>query len=122
MSDSLTEGQLVNTSQQMGLASIPKFINHYVGAGPTFIEDPNNNTQTDNSSKYVILTVESGSFRLQLGDTTGTISSGVPGSTQTDGEGSFPLEEFEVYVFTAPDGFTIAGNDGSAILTVGWLS
>lgn len=115
------EGQLINTSQQMGLASLPDYINHYVGASPQVISDPRENAG-NNAASYMIVNVEKGSFRIQVGDTTATIGSyEVPSSLVDDGTGSLPLEEFETYVFTSPDKFTIVGSASDAVLTVGWL-
>lgn len=111
------EGQLVNSAQNMGLASMPDYIDHYVGAGPHLIENPD-----PENMKYVIVDVESGSFRMQVGDTTGSIGAyAVPASDVTDGSGTFSLEEFEKYVFTAPNEFTVVGNGGGAVITVSWL-
>lgn len=123
MGDQL-EGQLVNNSQQMGIASIPEFINHYKGASATLIEDPRDaDLGTDQfASHYMMISVEAGSFRMQVGDTTATIGAfAVPSATITDGTGTFPLEEFEVYVFTSPNKFTIVGNSANAVMTVAWL-
>lgn len=123
MGDKL-EGQLINSSQQMGIASIPQFINHYTGATPILIEDPRDldSNSNDLASAYMMVSVESGSFRMQVGDTTGTIGAyAVPSSDTTDGTGTFPLEEFEVYVFTSPNKFTVVGNSGNAVITVAWL-
>lgn len=111
------EGQLVNSAQNMGLASLPNYINHYKGVGPHLVTNP-----FPDAAKYMIIDVEAGSFRLQPGDKTGTIGPySIPSGTLTDGTGTFALEEFETYVFTTPNELTVVGNSAGAILTVAWL-
>lgn len=116
MSDRI-EGQLLNSAQNMGLASIPEYINHYVGADVTLIENPD-----PDNSKYVIIDVEVGSFRAQVGDKTATIGAyAIPNADVVDGTGTLAFEEYETYVFTAPNSLTVVGNSGAATLTVAWL-
>lgn len=116
------EGAIVSSVQQMGLATLPSYINHYVGAGPTLIEDPAAANPDDSNSRYVIISVEKGSFRIRPGDATATIGAyAVPAGDVLDGTGTLPLEEFEIYVFSAPDNFTIVGSAGDATLTVAWI-
>lgn len=111
------EGQLVNSAQNMGLASLPDYIDHFKGVGPHVIENP-----FPDQSKYMILDVEKGAFRLQTGDTSGTIGAyAQPAATLTDGTGTLALEEFETYVFTSPNKFTVVGQNATSILTVAWL-
>lgn len=117
------EGQVINTSQQMGLASLPDNINVHVGATPTLITDPAESDPNNNSSRYLILNVEKGSFRIQVGDTTGTIGAfAVPSANVTDGSSTLGLEEFEIYVFTAPDKFTVVGSAADSVLTYSWVT
>lgn len=109
------EGQALNTSHSMALMSVSNSINHLYGNTATAITKP-----TGSSYTVLVLHVESGSFRLQLGDTTGSISASDPSASVTNGTGSMKLLQDAPMAITAPATFTVIGSSGTDILTYYW--
>lgn len=113
----VSQGALVNNAQQMGLASIPEFINVHTGNTPTALTRP-----ADRSVQYLLIHVEFENFRCQVGDTTATIGAyQIPTADVTDGTGTLALENGEIYVFTAPTAFTVVGETANSVMTYAWV-
>lgn len=110
------EGQRINDSSHMALVSLAKDINHLVGVTATKITKPANSAYT-----MLVMFPESGNFRAQLGDTTGTISAATPSTSLTNGTGSWLIPEGQIFAFTAPANITVIGDGSGAVLTYYWL-
>ena len=108
------EGQIIANAHQLGVIGISNEVNHLYGNTAT-------NITNDDSKGVLVLIVESGTFRYQLGDTTGTISASDPGASVTDGSGSFKIPDTGPIALSAPSSFTVIGTGATDILTYYWL-
>ena len=105
-------GQLVNTTSQMGLAIIPENISHRTGGTDSFV------LERPDGATMILLHIESDSFRMRAGDH--TLVYATPAADVLD-DGTWLLEELELYVFTAPKKLTIVPEKAGAILTFAWI-
>lgn len=108
------QGQTVNSAGALGVVAISSDINHLVGTTATNLVRPAAKTT-------IVLFVESGTFRFRTGDYDGSpntaLASGTPGTSKTDGTGSFALTVGDKLVFAAPSNLSVVGASSSDVLT-----
>lgn len=110
------EGQDVSDAKELEVVSLSNVINHVQGAGAAVLTKP-----SGGFNSTLVLHVESGNFRVQIGDKSGTITAAAPAGSVTDGSGSLKLQETEKIAITAPKKITVIGDGGSALLTYYWI-
>ncbi len=116
------KGQRVNAPEHIGAVSIGD-INHVVGNTAVALVRPTGGTGPYNDSpKTLYMQVEAGSFRVQIGDTHGTLTYTAPGGSVSDGSGSLLIFPGMVPpFFTAPGTVTVVGADANSVLTYWWV-
>lgn len=102
--------QRVNSAGDLGLLSLSNNIQHVVGNTATVLIKPA-------GAETLVMHVESGTFRLQTGDTSAGIAATAPSDDVTDGTGSLKLGADKTFAFTAPDEVTVIGSGAGDILT-----
>jgi hypothetical protein len=115
--------QRVNAPEHIGAISIGD-INHVVGQTATALTRPSNESSSPFSEtpKTLYMQVESGSFRVQIGDTHETLTYAPPVASVSDGSGSLLIFPGMVPpYYTAPSTVTVVGSSASDVLTYWWV-
>ena len=117
------KSQRINAPEHLGLISISDAINSVKGATATVLTRPVAATTSPfaETPKTLAISVEVGSFRIQIGDTSATISNAAPGTTTSDGSSGLLLTVGVPVAFTAPSKVTVIGSSASDILTYWWI-
>lgn len=108
-------GQRVISPEDLGAVALSSDIQHVVGAADALLNRPT-------SMSVLVMEVESGSFRVQLGsEASSSMDSAAPAASVTDGSGSHKLVTGRTYVFSAPVSLMVVGSGSTAVLTYWWL-
>lgn len=84
--------------------------------------DVPNNSELRQRPELLVIIVEVASARMHIGPSAPSeLVETVPTENILDGSGTFPLTTGTIYVFSAPEEFTIKGIDGTAVVTYYWV-
>ena len=106
-------GQRPIAMEALGAIPVAGEIEHLVGVTKTTLTRPT-------GMKTLVLHVEAGAFRAQLGAGAG-LTGAAPGASVTDGTGSLKLAAGSQTVLPAPATITVIGTSASDVLTYYWL-
>ncbi len=115
-------GQNINPPDVLGLISLSDVMDSVIGVSATVLTRPGAGSGPySETPKSLVLSVEAGSFRIQIGDTHTTISHTAPVATTSDGSAGLLLVEGAPMAVTAPSKVTVIGSDAADILTYWWI-